>query len=65
MQESTATLSLSETLKNLRDIHEKQINETRINERIRMLDSVKTLYNDGKIDQELLEILALEIAMGE
>jgi hypothetical protein len=30
-----------------------------------MLDSVKTLYNDGKIDQELLEILALEIAMGE
>lgn len=65
MQESTATLSLSETLKNLRDIHEKQINETRINERIRMLDSVKVLYNDGKIDQELLEILALEIAMGE
>ena len=65
MQESTATLSLSETLKNLRDIHEKQIKETRISERIRMLDSVKTLYNDGKIDQELLEILALEIAMGE
>jgi hypothetical protein len=30
-----------------------------------MLDSVKTLYNDGKIDQEILEILALEIAMGE
>ena len=65
MQESTATLSLSETLKNLRDIHEKQIKETRISERIRMLDSVKTLYNDGKIDQEILEILALEIAMGE
>lgn len=65
MQESTATLSLSETLKNLRDIHEKQINETKINERIRMLESVKTLYNDGKIDQEVLELLALEIAMGE
>ncbi len=65
MQESTATISLSETLKNLRDIHERQINETKINERIRMLESVKTLYNDGKIDQELLEILALEIAMGE
>ena len=65
MQESTATLSLSETLKNLRDIHEKQINETKVNERIRMLESVKTLYNDGKIDQEVLELLALEIAMGE
>jgi hypothetical protein len=65
LQESTATLSLSETLKNLREIHEKQINETKINERVRMLESVKTLYNDGKIDQEVLELLALEIAMGE
>ena len=65
MQDSTATLSLSDTLKNLRDIHEKQIKETTINERVRMLESVKKLYNDGKIDQEALELLALEIAMGE
>lgn len=65
MQESTATLSLSETLKNLRDIHEKQINETKINERIRMLESIKKLYADEKIDQEALELLALEIAMGD
>lgn len=65
MQESTATLSLSETLKNLRDIHDKQINETKLNERVRMIESIKKLYNDGKIDQEALELLALEIAMGE
>lgn len=30
-----------------------------------MLESVKKLYADGKIDQEALELLALEIAMGE
>ena len=65
MQESTATLSLSDTLKNLREIHEKQINETKIAERVRMIESIKKLYNDGKIDQEALELLALEIAMGE
>jgi hypothetical protein len=65
LQESTATLSLSDTLKNLREIHEKQINETKIAERVRMIESIKKLYNDGKIDQEALELLALEIAMGE
>jgi hypothetical protein len=51
--------------KNLKDIHERQLNEVKISERIRMLESVKALYSDGKIDQEVLEILALEIAMGE
>jgi hypothetical protein len=30
-----------------------------------MLESIKKLYSDEKIDQEALELLALEIAMGE
>lgn len=64
MQESTAT-SLSEMFNNLKDLHERQLHQVRISERVRMLDSVKALYNDGKIDQEALELLALEIAMGE
>lgn len=44
---------------------EKAIVETRLNEQIRMLESIKKLYADQKIDQEALELLALEIAMGE
>ena len=64
MQESTATLSLSETLENLKEMHEKRIQDAITNERIRMLESVKVLFNDGKIDTEALELLALEIAMG-
>ncbi len=39
--------------------------QVQIGERIRILDAVKSLYSLGKIDQEALEILALEIAMGE
>jgi hypothetical protein len=39
--------------------------ETKLNEQIRMLESIKKLYADQKIDQEALELLALEIAMGE
>ena len=50
---------------NLKNIHEKQLREVQISERVRMLDSVKKLYNDGKIDQEALELLGIEIAMGE
>lgn len=65
MQESTATPSLSETFNSLKDLHERQLNEVKISERVRMLESVKKLYNDGRIDQDLLETLALEIAMGE
>ncbi len=69
MQESTATLSLSEMFETLSEKHkktlERAITETKLNEQIRMLESVKKLYADQKIDQEALELLALEIAMGE
>ena len=64
MQEPTA-LSLSEMFNNLKDLHERQLNEIKISERVRMIESVKKLYADGKIDQEALELMALEIAMGE
>jgi hypothetical protein len=69
LQESTATLSLSEVLNTLSEKHkstvQKVVIETKLNEQIRMLESVKKLYADQKIDQEALELLALEIAMGE
>lgn len=44
---------------------ERVIIETKLNEQVRMLESIKKLYADQKIDQEALELLALEIAMGE
>jgi hypothetical protein len=44
---------------------ERAIVETKLNEQVRMLESIKKLYADQKIDQEALELLALEIAMGE
>ncbi len=65
MQESTATANLSEMFSTLKEAHERQIERVRTDERIRMLECVKALYNDQKIDQEALELLALEIAMGE
>ncbi len=65
MQESTATANLSELINNLKTIHEKQLREVQLMERIRMLDAVKSLYALEKIDKEAVEILALEIAMGE
>lgn len=69
MQESTATLSLSEMFNTLSEKHkatvQRAITETKLNEQVRMLESVKKLYADQKIDQEALELLALEIALGE
>lgn len=44
---------------------ERKIIETKLNEQVRMLESIKKLYADEKISQEALELLALEIAMGE
>lgn len=65
MQESIETLQLSNIFEDLKIKHEKALQEVKLSEQIRMLESVKKLYADGKIDQEALELLALEIAMGE
>ncbi len=70
MQESTATQpNLTELINTLREKHEKVVSqaiiETRLSEQVRMLESVKKLYADEKISQEALELLALEIAMGQ
>lgn len=65
MQESIETLKLSNIFEDLKQKHEKALQEAKLSEQIRMLESVKKLFADGKIDREAVEILALEIAMGE
>jgi citrate lyase beta subunit len=58
------TMNLAETFADLKDKHEKMLQQTRINEQIRMLECVRALLRQGTISQEAAELLALEIGMG-